>query len=113
MDAPILIPKILLIENHLTAADAIRAALGAATAGSFDVERVHELSEGLARLTKKGIAAVLLELNLPDSHGIGTFDKVFAAAPDVPILILGGNDNEASRNKQWDAARRTTRSLAS
>jgi diguanylate cyclase (GGDEF)-like protein/PAS domain S-box-containing protein len=95
MNAPILIPTILLIENNLAAADTIRAALSPATAGSFDVEWVHELSEGLARLSKKGIAAVLLELNLPDSHGIGTFDKVFAAAPDVPILILGGNDSEA------------------
>jgi len=94
MNAPILIPKILLIENNLVAAEAIRAALGTA-AGPFDVECVCELSEGFARLSKKGIAAVLLELNLPDSHGIGTFDKVFAAAPDVPILILGGKDSEA------------------
>jgi diguanylate cyclase (GGDEF)-like protein/PAS domain S-box-containing protein len=95
MIASTLIPKVLLIENNLAAADAIRAALSAATAGPFDVEWVHELSEGLARLSKKGIAAVLLELNLPDSQGLGTFDKVFAAAPDVPILILGGNDSEA------------------
>jgi diguanylate cyclase (GGDEF)-like protein/PAS domain S-box-containing protein len=95
MNTPILIPKILLIENNLAAADAIRTALGASNAGSFDVEWVHELSEGLARLSNKGIAAVLLELNLPDSHDIETFDKVFAAAPDVPILILGGNDSEA------------------
>jgi PAS domain S-box-containing protein len=95
MNAPILIPKILLIENNLAAADAIRAALGASNAGSFDVEWVHELSEGLARLSKKDIAVVLLELDLPDAHGIVTFDKVFTAAPDVPILILGGNDSEA------------------
>jgi diguanylate cyclase (GGDEF)-like protein/PAS domain S-box-containing protein len=94
MIASTLIPKVLLIEDNLAAADAIRAALGAARAGSFDVEWVHELSEGLARLSKKGISAVLLELNLPDSHGIETFDKVFTAAPDVPILILGGNDSE-------------------
>src|SRR5271154_4081501 len=95
MNAPILIPKILLIENKTAAADEIRVALDGATAGSFELEWVRELSEGLARLSQKGIAAVLLQLNLPDSHGIGTFDKVFAATPDVPILILGGNDNEA------------------
>jgi PAS domain S-box-containing protein len=95
MNAPIPIPKVLLIENNLAAADAIRAARGAATAGLFDVEWDHELSEGLARLSQKGIAAVLLELKLPDSRGIETFDKLYSAAPDVPILILGGNDNEA------------------
>jgi PAS domain-containing protein len=36
----------------------------------------------------------LLELSLPDSHGIETFDKLFTAVPDIPILILG-NGNEA------------------
>jgi diguanylate cyclase (GGDEF)-like protein/PAS domain S-box-containing protein len=33
-------------------------------------------------------------LSLPDSQGIETFDKLFSAAPDVPILVLG-NGNEA------------------
>jgi len=87
-------PKILLIESNPAAADKIRAALAAAGSGSFEVEWVRELSEGLARLTKKGIDAVLLELSLPDSHGIETFDNLFSAAPDIPILVLG-NGNEA------------------
>src|ERR1700674_1250560 len=94
MTTPILPPKILLIQNDPAAADRIRAALTAAGSGSFDVEWVRQLSEGLARLSKRGVDAVLLELSLPDSHGIETFDKLFAAAPDVPILILG-NGNEA------------------
>jgi diguanylate cyclase (GGDEF)-like protein/PAS domain S-box-containing protein len=87
--------KILLIENDPPAADKIRAALTSVGAGSFDVEWVRRLSDGLDRLNQKGIAAVLLELSLPDSNGIESFDKLFAAAPDVPILILGGNANEA------------------
>jgi diguanylate cyclase (GGDEF)-like protein/PAS domain S-box-containing protein len=58
------------------------------------VEWVRQLSDGLERLNKKGIAAVLLELSLPDSEGIETFDKLFSAAPDVPILIVVGNANE-------------------
>jgi CheY-like chemotaxis protein len=95
MTTPILPPKILLIENDLATADQIRAALAGAGNGSLDVEWVRQLSEGFARLSKKGIAAILLELSLPDSHGIETFDKLFTAAPDVPILILGGNVNEA------------------
>src|SRR6266567_8837106 len=94
MTTPILSPKILLIESDPAVADKIRAALAAADSGSFDVEWVRQLSEGLERLSKKGIDAVLLELSLPDSHGIETFDKLFTVAPDVPILILG-NGNEA------------------
>jgi len=94
MTTPILPPTILLMESDPAAADKIRAALAAAGGGSFEVEWVGQLSEGLERLSKGGIDAVLLELSLPDSHGIETFDKLFAAAPDVPILVLG-NGNEA------------------
>ena len=95
MTSPVLPLKILLIENDPAAANEIRTALTLAGGSSFDVEWVQQLSDGLERLGKKGIAAVLLELSLPDSEGIGTFDKLFTVAPDVPILILGGNANEA------------------
>ena len=95
MTTPMVPPKILLIESDAAAADAICATLAAAGSGSFYVERVCQLSEGLERLSKRGIAAVLLALSLPDSQGIETFDKVFSAAPDAPILILGGNVPEA------------------
>jgi len=93
MTKSILPPKILLIENDPAGAVRIRAALVETSSGTFDVEWVRQLSEGLARLSKGGIDAVLLELSLPDSHGIKTFDKLFSAAPDIPILILG-NGNE-------------------
>jgi PAS domain S-box-containing protein len=88
-------PKILLIQDDADGANNICGALSSASGGSFEVEWVRQLSEGLERLVKKGIDAVLLELPLPDSRGLDTFDKLYAAVPDVPILILGGKDNEA------------------
>ena len=94
MDAAVPSAKILLIENDLAAAEAIRAALVASSANAFDVEWVRGLSEGLERLKTKGIAAALIELDLPDSQGLATFDSLFTAAPDLPILILGGDANE-------------------
>jgi diguanylate cyclase (GGDEF)-like protein/PAS domain S-box-containing protein len=95
MNKPILPPKILLVENDPTAAAEICAALAAANSGSFNVEHVSQLVEGIERLSKKGIDAVLLDLSLPDSQGIETFDKLFTVAPEVPILILSGHINEA------------------
>jgi len=95
MTSPILPLKILLVENDPAAATEIRAALIAGGGDSFEVEWVQRLSDGLECLSKKGIAAVLLELSLPDSEGMEAFDKLFTAAPDVPILILGGNASEA------------------
>jgi len=37
---------------------------------------------------------VLLDLNLPDSHGAETFRTVLAHSPDVPVVILSGQDDE-------------------
>src|SRR5712664_606960 len=88
-------PKILLIQHDPEGAKSICGAVSSASGGSFEVEWVRKLSEGLERLIKNGIDAILLELSLPDSSGLETFDKLYAAAADVPILILGGNDNEA------------------
>ena len=95
MDAAVPTVKILLIENDLAAAEAIRAALAASGGDSFEVEWVHQLSEGLERLKTKGIAAALLNLSLPDHQGMEAFDALFTAASDIPILILQGDVNEA------------------
>jgi DNA-binding NarL/FixJ family response regulator len=32
---------------------------------------------------------------MPDHHGIGTFEKFFAAAPDIPMLLLSGTETES------------------
>jgi len=88
-------PKILLIQDDPDAAKDICGALSSTGGGSFEVEWVRNLSEGLDRLIKNGIDAILLELSLPESSGLEAFDKLHAAASDIPILILGDNDNEA------------------
>src|SRR6202158_2125504 len=84
--------KILLLESDTAAAGQVRSALGGS--GSFDVECISKLSDGLALLKSEPFAAVLLNLSLSDSNGLETFDRVFAAAPDIPILIVGGGPRE-------------------
>ena len=87
--------KILVIENDPAIITKVRAALAEADTGSMELECVSLLSEGVERLKKRGVSAVLLDLSLPDGQGITSFDKLFAAAPDVPILILGGDASKA------------------
>ncbi len=77
---------VLLIQNDAAAAKAIVDALSYCSDESFQVERVRRCSEGLERLD--GIEAILVDLCLPDSHGIETFDRLFRAAPNIPILLL-------------------------
>lgn len=37
---------------------------------------------------------MLIDLALPDSQGIDTFDRLFAAAPHTPIMTLSAADDE-------------------
>ena len=77
----------------LIAADADEAArvlgeLGSVTEESFEIQWVTELSRGIERLRDGGVSAAVLDLNLSDSQGLETFNQLFEAAPDLPILIL-------------------------
>jgi len=87
--------KILLIENDMAIAQQACKALADSAVGSFEVEWVRRLSDGLGYLSEKSTSAVLLALTLPDSQGMDTFTTLFAAAPDIPILIVGGDAEEA------------------
>ena len=78
--------RILLIQDDAAAAKAILNALSDSRDELFRVEWVRCCSEGLERLA--GSAAILVDLSLPDSRGIETFDRLFNAAPEIPILIL-------------------------
>jgi diguanylate cyclase (GGDEF)-like protein/PAS domain S-box-containing protein len=87
-------PKILLIENDVVAADAIRAALATADGGSFELKWVHQLMEGLECLSDTEIDAILLGTSVPGCNGLDAFEQLFSVSPDIPILILGGNLSE-------------------
>ena len=89
---------VLLIEDNAGDAELIRLRLIEGKS-PVEVSRVERLSEGLAFLELKSPSVVLLDLNLPDSQGADTFRKVLAKAPDVPVVILSGQDDEELARK--------------
>jgi signal transduction histidine kinase len=84
---------VLLIEDNPGDADLVRLRLVEGKS-PVDVICADRLSDGLASLTNKRPSVVLLDLNLPDSQGAETFRKVLQKAPDVPVVILSGQDDE-------------------
>ena len=91
-DTPI---TILLVEDSDGDAHLIEALLDEAAGSAFRVEHADRLAAGLAHLRAGGIAAVLLDLSLPDSQGLDTFLQIYSCAPDIPVVILTGLDDDA------------------
>jgi diguanylate cyclase (GGDEF)-like protein/PAS domain S-box-containing protein len=81
---------LLLIDDNASHVDVFTDALLNATDGPFTGECVKTLGEGIKRLRGKEFWAIFLNLSLPDSHGIETFDKLALAVPGVPTLIIAG-----------------------
>jgi sigma-B regulation protein RsbU (phosphoserine phosphatase) len=85
--------QVLLIEDNPGDADLVRLRL--IEGGSpVNVNCVSRLSEGLASITRETPSVVLLDLNLPDSHGAETFRRIMDHAPNVPVVVLSGQDDE-------------------
>src|SRR4051812_36900031 len=63
-------------------------------AAPFEMVCANRLSTGLEQLASSGARVVLLDLSLPDSHGLETFAKVYAHSPRIPIIVLTGNDDQ-------------------
>jgi DNA-binding response OmpR family regulator len=60
----------------------------------FDCICCPRLSQALSAAKDKPFDAVLLDLSLPDSHGLPTFQRLHAAIPGLPVVVLTGLADE-------------------
>ncbi len=86
--------RVLLVEGEEEGGTGMEITASQLAGGEIELEQVHHLAAALARLSQGGIDLVLLDLNLPDSQGIVTFERAYAFAPDVPIVVLTELDDE-------------------
>jgi phosphoserine phosphatase RsbU/P len=86
--------NVLLIEDNPGDADLVRLRL-VESDPTLNVDCVSRLADGLACMQEKSPSLVLLDLNLPDSQGAETFRKLLEKGPDVPVVILSGQDDQA------------------
>ena len=90
--------SILLIEDNPGDADLVRLRLVEGQS-PVKVNCVSRLADGLASLTEETPSVVLLDLNLPDSHGAETFRRLIEHSPHVPVVVLSGQDDEVLATK--------------
>jgi signal transduction histidine kinase len=87
--------KVLLVEDNLGDARLLYEGLAEALPEQFQMTHVRRLSEALEYLWEETCNVVLLDLGLPDSHGLDTLVVTRAQAPGVPIVVLTGFQDEA------------------
>jgi len=85
---------VLLIEDNPGDADLVRERLDGETSVPFHVIWADTLEAGRERLAQGGNDLILLDLSLPDSQGIDTFRTIRGLAPQLPIVILTGLDDQ-------------------
>ena len=90
--------KVLVIEDNPGDVRLIREFLVNEKENRFEVECVPTLKEGLKFIKKGGFDEILLDMSLPDCRGLDTIEKIIKAAPEYPIVILTGLDDESLGN---------------
>ncbi len=97
--------KILLIEDNPADAHLIRMLLTDNKARSvdstpvFELLRVERLAAALEYLEQMQFDVVLLDLSLPDSHGLDTFETIKQLVPQTAVVVLSGLDDETIAHK--------------
>lgn len=88
--------QVLLVEDNPGDALLLRETLADAPSPAPTLEWTHVrlLKEGLGRLREQNFDVILLDLSLPDSQGLHTFDSVTKHAPGTPVVMMTGLDDE-------------------
>jgi signal transduction histidine kinase/DNA-binding response OmpR family regulator len=87
--------RVLLVEDNQGDARLLRELLKETGRSQFDLVHVDRLSEALRVLRAEPFPVILLDLSLPDAHGLDTIGRLRCQAAGVPIVILTGlNDEE-------------------
>lgn len=86
--------KILMVEDNPGDARLIVEMLKEEDELDFNVSHVVRLDDGLKNLVTDDFDVIFLDLCLPDSRGIETFNVMNYNANDTPIIVLSGLEDE-------------------
>ena len=83
--------KVLLIEDNQADQKIVRHCL---KSDEYDLKLAGSLAEAADQLLETH-NIILMDLNLPDSRGLMTYNRVRAKAPNLPIIIMSGSSDQA------------------
>jgi diguanylate cyclase (GGDEF)-like protein len=86
--------EVLLVDADRNRASTIARLLDHAELENFRTTPVGSFGAAAHRLREESFDLVLLDLALPDAPGLQAVTDLLAAAPDLPIVVLSGLDDE-------------------
>jgi diguanylate cyclase (GGDEF)-like protein len=93
LDRPLI--HVLLIEDNPTDVLLLREAVGEDALASFEFTIAESLKLGLDFLRNEQFDVILLDLGLPDSQGLSSFESVSSAFPEKPVVVLSGTADQS------------------
>jgi sigma-B regulation protein RsbU (phosphoserine phosphatase) len=87
--------QVLLVEDSAGDVRLLREMFKREKPGSYRLSHAVRMSEAEVHLAKGDVDIVLLDMGLPDGHGINTVRRALLAGPNVPMIVLTGLDDEA------------------
>jgi DNA-binding NtrC family response regulator len=84
---------ILLIEDNPGDRRLIKEMLREIASFSYKLITAETLKEGCQLIRQNEIILILLDLNLPDSTGKETFERVVEYSDQIPVVLVSGNVN--------------------
>ncbi len=86
--------KALVIDGKADDFELLRATFAEAGAAEFEFLHSPQLSHALQLLDMEDFDIIILDLELPDSKGLDTLTQTYRRAPDLPIVVLTGIDDD-------------------
>lgn len=92
MNGPLI--QVLLIEDNPDDTLLLREAVRGDALSTFEFTIAESLKTGLEFLSQNHFDVVLLDLGLPDSQGLESFESVNSAFPGKPVVVLSGSTDQ-------------------
>ncbi len=86
--------KILVVEDNPVDVLRLQEDLREIGSPQFQIAHGENLQEAQSLLGTEAFHLILLDLGLPDSFGIDTLTGIQKCAPDIPIVVMSGLDDE-------------------
>lgn len=86
-------PTVLILEDDELDAAVVQELLEKVCSPRYNVERARVLCDALPMLARRDYDLALVDMNLPDSSGLDTVRRAVQVNPNVPMVIMSGDDD--------------------